>query len=185
MSFYRQLTRERTLCSFREFSTNDEGLKESITNFAKPPRKAVFFKSFQIQEDYYCNRGGNCKIKNENSRNDVCHSGSERSYLKEIRAERAKKKENSKPKEKKTLGTSLRGTIFKGWFRKQSPSCDSFMSGINSSYGTDVSSAPSRDSEKIESLDDDLDSVLSKRADTEINPCSSERSNKSHLRDQC
>jgi len=180
MSFYRQLTRERTLCSFREFSTKDEGLKDSITNFAKPPRKAVFFKSFQIQEDYYSKRGVNCKNQNEKSANDVCHSGSERSYLKEIRAERVQKNDNSKAKEKKSLGTSWRETISKGLFRKRSQSCESSMSGINSSYGTEVSYSASKDSEKFGRLDDDLDSVFSKRADTEMNSCSSERSSKSH-----
>jgi len=171
MSFYRLITRERTLCSFREFSTNDQGLKESITNFAKPPRKAVFFKGFQIQEDYYSKRGVNLKNKNEKSKNYVFLSDLNRSDLKETRAERGQKDEISKPKEKRALASSLREMISKGLFQKRSPSCESFMSGINSSYETEVSAA-SRDSEIFERFDDDLDSVFSNKADVENEICS-------------
>jgi len=52
MTFYRSLTRQRTLNSILEFDTTDNGLKHSVSNFTKSPRVARFFNCFEIREDY-------------------------------------------------------------------------------------------------------------------------------------
>jgi len=52
MTFFRNLTRQRTLNSILEFDTKDNGLKHSMSNFAKSPRVAKFFNCFEIREDY-------------------------------------------------------------------------------------------------------------------------------------
>jgi len=52
MTFYRGLTRQRTLNSILEFDTKDNGLRSSIFNFTTSPRVAKFFNCFEIREDY-------------------------------------------------------------------------------------------------------------------------------------
>jgi len=63
MTFYRNLTRQRTLNSIREFDTKDNDLKHSMSNFAKSPRAAKFFNCFEIREDY-------CTILGRGSKNN-------------------------------------------------------------------------------------------------------------------
>lgn len=67
MSFYRRITRERTLSSFNDLYTDDEGLLESISSFAKTPRDAKFYDSFEIDEDYCSKRGIKREQNCENS----------------------------------------------------------------------------------------------------------------------
>jgi len=55
MTFYRNLTRQRTLNSILEFDTKDNGLRNSIFNFTTSPRVAKFFNCFEIREDYCAN----------------------------------------------------------------------------------------------------------------------------------
>jgi len=52
MSFYRKITRDRSLASLDEFKTDDRDLKKSIGRLTRPPREARWNSAFQIQEDY-------------------------------------------------------------------------------------------------------------------------------------
>jgi len=177
MSFYRKITRERTLCSFRDFSTNDRGLKQSFSSFTKPLRQAVFYKSFQIQNDYF-KTGVDAKHKNEKSANDVYYSDSDKSNSRETQAERVQDDEkSSSPKERKVIGKSWdKNTSERCWFEKESNESN----GINSSYDTYVSSNVPRDKERYEVMNEDLESNFSKTTDTDTTKSYfSERSNES------
>jgi len=77
MAFYRRITRARTLRSFKELDTDDEGLKKSISRFAKSPREAKYYENFQIHEDYCSERGRNINEKSVISLYEVDQSDSE------------------------------------------------------------------------------------------------------------
>jgi len=176
MSFYRKITRERTLCSFRDFSTDDKGLKKSFSSFTKPLRQAVFYKSFQIQNDYYSKTGVDAKHKNEKSANDVYNSDSDKSNSRDTLTERMQDDEKSSPKERKVIGKSWEKNISeRSWFENVSNE-----NGITSSYDTNVSSNVPRDKERYEVMNEDLESNFSKTTDTDTTKSYfSERSNES------
>lgn len=172
MSFYRKITRERTLCSFKDFCTADMGLKQSFSSFTKPPRQAVFYKSFEIQNDYYSKTGVNAKNKNEKPANDVHWSDSDKSNMKKTRTEGLQDDEKYDLNDKKLLE--------KSW------ETESITYGINSSYRTNVSSTIDRDKERYEVMNEDLESNFSKAAEVETSKSFfSERSNESSKDNIC
>jgi len=177
MSFYRKITRERTLCSFREFSTNDKGLKRSFSSFTKPLRQAVFYKSFQIHNDYYSKAGVNAKTKNQKSSNDVYYSDSDKSNSTETYTWRTQDDEKSSSNDRKLSGKRREKNISERC-RFGKGSNDSITNGINSSYETNVSSNFYSDMERYEAMNEDLESNFSKTAETERRKsCFSEISN--------
>jgi len=184
MSFYRKITRERTICSFRDFSTNDKGLKKSFSSFTKPLRQAVFYRSFQIQNDYYTKTGVNAKNKNDKSADDVYYSDSDKSNSRETHTWSSQDDEKSSAHDRKLIGKSWKKNIpEKCWFDKGSN--ESTMNGINSSYETNVSSTIYRDKERYEVMSEDLESNFSKTAETERKSCFSERRNESYQDSRC
>lgn len=172
MSFYRRITRERTLSSFNDLNTTDEGLKKSISSFSKTPREAKFYDSFKIKEDYYSKKGVHSKGKYEKSVSDAEHSDSDnRSYSWESSELRDLNDEKRGFKEKKSYSKKWTEKIPIKWFRKRTKSSDSYISEAKSSYGTDMSYSDSRsefDKERSERMvDDDRGSVYERRLDRE------------------
>jgi len=169
MSFYRRITRERTLSSFNDLNTTDEGLKESIACFSKTPREAKFYDSFKIQEDYYSRKGVDCKGECEISLSDAEHSDSDnRSYSWE--SSELRDLNNEKRKKSKSFSEKLKEKIPIKWFRRRTTSSDTYISEAKSSYGTDMSYSDSRsefNKERSERMDvDDRESVYERRVDT-------------------
>jgi len=138
MSFYRRITRERTLSSFNDLNTTDVGLKESIASFSRTPREAKFYDTFKIQEDYYSRKGVNCKGKCELSLSDADDSDyDDRRYSWE--STELTDLNNKKHKERKSFSKKLKEKIPMKWFRKRTTSSDTYISEAKSSYGTDKS----------------------------------------------
>jgi len=119
MSFYRRITRERTLCSFNDLYTDDEGLLESISSFAKTPREAKFYDSFEIDEDYCSIRG----IKGEqNCEKPVLSAiySDLNSSAKTLEAIlRDSNSGSPSMKEGRAIFKSIRRTISLDWFRRR------------------------------------------------------------------
>jgi len=173
MSFYRRITRERTLSSFRDLNTTDEGLKSSISSFAKPPRKAMFYDSFEIHDDYYSRTGVNSKKKMHISSNDEDFSDDNIS----ISSEEDEEKWNTKSG-RKGFGKSLKEKISKRLFRKRSKSGgSSCMSGSNSSTETDFSFTDSKSRNRLARMEDDRMSESSKRSEKESSKSYSSKGN--------
>jgi len=168
MSFYRKITRERTLCSFNDFQTNDKGLKESISRFSRKPREAKFYGTLKIQEDYYSKKGVNDKYKRENPLSDIDDSDSDnRSYSWRMKDLRDWDDEKFGLKEKSYTKIWKEKTPLK-WFRKRTKSNDSFFSEAKSSYGTDMSFSDTRsvyDKERFGRMEDDRDFVSERSRD--------------------
>jgi len=140
MSFYRRITRERTLCSFNDLNTTDEGLKQSISSFSKTPREAKFYDSFKIKEDYYSKKGVNCERKCEIALSEAEHSDWDiRSYSWESNELRDLNNEKQGLKEGKSFSQKWKEKIPIRWFRKRATSSDTYTSEAKSSYGTDMS----------------------------------------------
>jgi len=164
MSFYRRITRERTLSSMRDLDTTDEGLRRSISSFAKSPRKAMFYDNFEIHDDYYSRAGVNSKKKMHMSSNDEDYSDVN-SFISSDEDE-DEEKWNTK-RGRKGFGKSLKEKISKRLFRKRSKSDSSCMSGTNSSYETDSSFTESKLKERLARMEDDRMSESSKRSEKE------------------
>jgi hypothetical protein len=140
MSFYRKITRERTLCSFNDLHTTDEGLKESISRFSRKPRETKLYGTLKIKEDYYSKEGVNDKENCGNSASDSEDSDLDnRSYSWRIGCSRDSEDEKKWLKERKSYSKMLTSKIPIKWFRKRSKSNDSFLSEAKSSYVSDIS----------------------------------------------
>jgi len=171
MSFYRRITRERTLSSFRELNTSDEGLKRSISSFAKPPRRAMYYESFEIKDDYYSKTGVNAKYKNDKSEYWADISEADTSSSSESRCNRSLDYEKSNRKGGKASRNKCNKNIFKTRSGKRSRKrYNSIMSGTNSSsYETNMSYSYSRNKERSERLEDyDRSSLSPKRSEKEM-----------------
>jgi len=161
MSFYRKITRERTLCSFNDLNTTDEGLKDSISSFFKTPRAAKFYETFKIQEDYYSKKGVNPREECKNFVSDAECSDSEISWA--SREIRDLEDEKYTFKEREDTSRKWKKKIPLKWFRKRRKSTDSYLSDANfseakSSYGTDMSCSDSRselNKERLDKMEDD------------------------------
>jgi len=181
MSFYRKITRERTLSSFNDLNTTDEGLKESIARFTRKPREAKLYSTLKIQEDYYSKKGVNDK-GSESSVSEAEESDSDnRSYSWRIGDSRDSEDEKYERKERKS---SHKKWIPMKWFRKRIKSSDRSISVAKSSYGTDMSYSDTRSDyskERSERMEhDDRDCISERSGDRKtINARHDMRSNKS------
>jgi len=171
MSFYRKITRERTLCALNNFQTTDDGLKESISRFSTKPREAKFFGTLKIQDDYYSYNGVNDKQKSGNSLSDGDYSDSDdRSYSMRIADLRYSEDEKCGLQEKQSssaISKMWKNKILSKLFPKRKKSCDSFISDAKSSYGTDMSYSDTRsvsNKERYERMEDDGQDLLCSRS---------------------
>jgi len=134
MSFYRRITRERTLCSFNDLYTDDEGLLESISSFAKTPREAKFYDSFEIDEDYCCKRG--IKVEqNCGKRAIYTDMNSSAQSLEAI--QRDSNSVSPSMKHGRAIFKSIKKTISLEWFRRRKNSIGRRTSNHKSSWGSE------------------------------------------------
>jgi len=72
MAFYRQNARNRIQRSLKEHKTTDRGLRNSISKFLAPPRLAMFYSNFEINENY-CSVGCSRNLRSEGNDNIMNH----------------------------------------------------------------------------------------------------------------